>query len=151
MVTTQVLRKINLFSGLDDDVLEEISGFCSVHEYTDGEIILYENGSDNLVIRDLYLLIDGVINIVKHPPGFKPLKKIDIHAIDTEVYGEIGWLLGSKPSAELSSSGNSKVLLVDGGKLFSLCDSNPKVGYNILYGLAVILAMRLVNQTQSDM
>lgn len=149
MATIQELQNIDLFRGLHDEVLQTILGFSDVREFSDGEVILtdQDRSDNNLVIRDLYLLMDGKVNIVKHLQDIDLMKRVNIQAIDNEVYGEIGWLLGSRPSAEITSSGNSRILLVNGKKLFALCESNKDVGYHILYRLAAILAMRLDNQT----
>ncbi|MBF0357034.1 MAG: cyclic nucleotide-binding domain-containing protein [Magnetococcales bacterium] len=150
MTTVEDIRQIDLFDSLDDGALESIAAFSTIKEFADGDVILAENDGKGLVIRDLYLLMDGSVRIQKHPQGFFPLKAIDIQAIDNEVYGEIGWLLGSKPSAEVTSSGSSRMLVVNGIKLFDLCDRDTNVGYNILFRLSAILAMRLVNQTSAN-
>ncbi len=148
MITTEELRQISLFSELNDDALKAIAAFSAIREYADGEVILSENAGSDQVIRDLYLLMDGTVNVTKKVSGFKLFKKnVNIQAIDSEVYGEIGWLLGSKPSAEISSNGGCRMLVVDGGELFDLCEQKPKAGVTILYGLAAVLSMRLVNLT----
>ncbi|MBF0379806.1 MAG: hypothetical protein HQL69_02240 [Magnetococcales bacterium] len=150
MVTIKELQQLDIFHGLSDDVLEDIASFSTVREFADGEVILSEHEDGGLAIRDLYLTMDGDVLIQKHFTDVSTLKQIDIQAIDRSVVGEIGWLLGSKPSAEVTSNGDTRMLIVDGVKLFSLCDGNHQVGYNVLYRLAAILAMRLVNQTNKS-
>ena len=150
MATLEDISQVDLFDSLDEGALQSIAEFSSIKEFADGDVILSEHSGKGLVIRDLYLLMDGSVRVQKHTAGFSLLKAIDIHAIDNEVYGEIGWLLGSKPSAEVTSKGSSRMLVVNGVKLFDLCDSDTNVGYNVLFRLSAILAMRLVNQTNAN-
>ncbi|MBF0195768.1 MAG: cyclic nucleotide-binding domain-containing protein [Magnetococcales bacterium] len=145
MVDVQKLRQINLFIDLTDDELQAISEFCTIKEFADGEVILYDVGEE--IVRDLFLLIDGALRVRKRVSKIRPWKRIDIKAIDNEVFGEVGWLLGTAPSAEVSSDGESQMLVVDGKKLFSLCEKNNSIGNHIHYRIAAILALRVTYHT----
>ena len=148
MVTVEDLQKTDLFSGLDRGILATIASFSSICEFSDGDVILSENASQDFAVRDLFLLISGTVSVKKSMPSCAPFKEIDVQAMDEEVYGEIGWLLGTAPSAEVTSRGDIRMLVVDGKQLFTLCESNLEVGYNILYRLAATLAVRLVNNNK---
>ncbi|MBF0379543.1 MAG: cyclic nucleotide-binding domain-containing protein [Magnetococcales bacterium] len=150
MVPTAELKRTDLFNGLDDDIIETIASFTSLAEFSDGEVILSEDGNKGVVIRDLYLLMEGDVIVKKNMADYNLWKKLDISTMNNEVFGEVGWLLGENPSAEVSSVKNCKMFIVDGEELFSLCENNPEAGVIIFYRLAAILAARLVNRTKKS-
>ncbi|OSM00269.1 cyclic nucleotide-binding domain-containing protein [Magnetofaba australis] len=140
------LAATSLFEGLEDVTLERVASFSAVRRFTDGQKVLSEHADDGY--RTLYLLREGRLNLAKAPSAEQFDSPVNLATIDEEVYGEVSWLLGRRPSAELTSIGDSRLLVVDGEELFALCEEDPSVGFLIMFRLASMLSMRLVNATQ---
>ncbi|OSM00270.1 cyclic nucleotide-binding domain-containing protein [Magnetofaba australis] len=147
MTSLDVLRCVRLFRDLDNAILDEIATFSEIRSYAHGDAILSE--SNPPPTRDIYLHLEGSIGVSKRAVVGQTLKDVDIQAIDNEVYGEVGWFLGVAPSADVISHGASNFLVVDGQKLFALCEAHPQVGQQIYFRLASVLAQRLAFNTKN--
>ncbi|MBF0323336.1 MAG: hypothetical protein HQL62_10445 [Magnetococcales bacterium] len=98
-------------------------------------------------IDQILLLLRGKVMVAKKFMDVASAKDISFQHIDSEIYGEIGWLLETPPSAELLSSGNSRFLVVDGKRLRELCQEDTEFGREFYRRLAIVLARRTINLT----
>ena len=144
MNLVQVLRRCEVFVGLDDSDLEKIAGLSSWRRntYRVGEFIFHEN----TVAKDFYILEDGEVSLVValHKEGSKELTQI---AVDTITKGDVfGWSSLVGPHSLTMSAicvKPSSVVAVGGAELSELMDCNPSLGYEAMKGLVRVIGARL--------
>ncbi|OSM02325.1 Crp/Fnr family transcriptional regulator [Magnetofaba australis] len=146
MVTIEDLGRINLLKDVRPQALERIAGFSQLRTYSPGERIL--SAADSAFERDLYLLLNGEVSVVKIVLPPLQVGQVDIDAIQSQVYGEIGWLMDRSPTAELFSKSNTVFIQVNGRRLKQLCAQDTHTGHLIMMRLAILLARRTDNLTE---
>jgi len=140
----KVLRRCEMFLGLDDSDLEKIAGLssCRRNTYGAGEFVFYENAEAN----DFCILEEGEVSLLVtvHNEASKELTQV---RVDTVTKGDVfGWSsLVAPHSLTLSALcvKPSSVVIVAGTELSQLMDSNHSLGYEVMKGLVRIIGARL--------
>ncbi|MBF0155492.1 MAG: cyclic nucleotide-binding domain-containing protein [Magnetococcales bacterium] len=145
MVPVASLQDKEIFHGFNQTTLEKLANHCEIVEFKDGARILSAVTGER--IDRILLLVRGKVVVAKKFLENVAAKDISFQHIDSQIYGEIGWLLGTVPSAELISSGTSRFIAVDGAKLSDLCQEDPEFGREFYKRMAVLLAKRTMNLT----
>lgn len=139
-----VLRRCEVFVGLDDSDLKKIAALPSWRRntYSEGESIFREN----VVARDFYILEEGEVRLVigVYKEGVKGVTQVPV---DTITKGDVfGWSsLVTPHSLTLSAIcvKPSSVLAVDGVELSAFMDNNHSLGYETMKGLVRVIGARL--------
>lgn len=139
-----VLRRCEVFVGLDDSDLKKIAALPSWRKntYNEGEFIFREN----VVANDFYVLEDGEVRLVigVYKEKVKGMMQVPV---DTITKGDVfGWSSLVTPHYLTSSAvcvKPSTVLVVSGAELSTLMDSNHSLGYEVMKGLVRVIGARL--------
>lgn len=139
MALSEVLSKVGIFEGLNQDELSEIAALCQEVEFEEGAPILRESDKG----RDLYLLLEGRVSIeVEMPLDLKGRGKLTTLR-EGEVFGETSFITGLRRSATARALDRTKVLVMEGEALNRLFEQNHHVGYVVMRRLAEVLCRRL--------
>jgi CRP-like cAMP-binding protein len=139
-----MLKRCEVFVGLDDSDLQKIADLPSWHKYT------YEQGervfNDKDKATHFYVLEEGEIRLVVTLHNDKEHEVTEV-PVDTITRGDIfGWS-SLVPPYSLTMAAvctkQSAVLAVDGTDLISLMDGNQTLGYEVMKGLVRIISARL--------
>ena len=139
-VTNEILKKISLFRGLNEDELEEIAKFCSVRAYEVGELCQ----SEGQMADQVHFIHKGKLGVEFHIPNIAYGCK-DI-VLDTLGSGDIfGWsaLLKGTPWSTLRAIEPTEAIYINATDLLNLCNSNNRIGYMVMKNLATIITSRL--------
>jgi CRP/FNR family cyclic AMP-dependent transcriptional regulator len=139
-----VLRRCEVFVGLDDSDLEKIARLPSWQRKTHsaGEFIFHENA----VAKDFYILEEGEVRLVValHKEGTKELTQIPV---DTITKGDVfGWSSLVAPHSRNMSAlcvRPSSILAITGAELSKLMDCNHSLGYEVMKSLVRVVGRRL--------
>ena len=132
-----IVKEIDLFRGIDPEVMEEIANICSEEKYTK-DTVLFEKGEE---AESLYILEQGALNLVIQNGG-------------TLIYGlkEPGRVFGWSSLVEsglYTASGvcatDLKVVKIKREKLDKIVDRHPEVGLKVVKRLARVISQRLSN------
>ncbi|MBF0138013.1 MAG: hypothetical protein H7833_03600 [Magnetococcus sp. DMHC-1] len=145
MVPIASLQDKDLFKGLEPLQLERLAKFCEILDFKDGARVLSVLPKERS--NRILLLVKGKVVVAKKFIETATAKDITFKHIESQIFGEISWLLESNPSAEIISSGASRFIAVDGDKLQELCQEDAKFGREFYKQLAILLARRTVNLT----
>jgi len=144
MDITQVLKRCEVFVGMNDSDLKKLAGLSSWRKivFNKGEFIFHENAP----ARDFYILEDGEIRlVVAHHKEGSP-EPIQI-SVDIITKGDVfGWSSLVAPHYLTMSAiclRQSSVLMIDGSELNGLMDINHSLGYEVMKGLVRIIGLRL--------
>ena len=140
----QLLKRCEVFVGLDDSDLQKIADLPSWqrHTYNAGDFIFREGSTSN----NFYVLEDGEISLLvtSHKEGTKELLQV---AVDTVTKGDVfGWSSLVTPHTRSMSAlciKRSTVVVVSGIELNELMDRNHSLGYEVTKSLVRVIAKRL--------
>lgn len=128
------LRKMQVFSALDDLQLAEIIALAKLRKYDQGEEIISQGDYDQM----LYFLINGELSILN--------KGVEVGRISRlgEVFGEMGVIDGSPRSATIKATAPTLCLAIEAAFLDRLEGDTKARAEAVFYkGFSEVLANRL--------
>ena len=144
MVSTEILKSFNLFSGLSQTELAGIAKLCRERTYESGSVIFTTGGS----ATDVYLLETGKVDIQIE-------FKIHDYEVMATVYtvgkGEIfGWSALVPPhrlTASARCEGKADVVMINGKELVEFLEKDRRTGYVVMKNLSTLISSRLASTT----
>jgi CRP-like cAMP-binding protein len=134
----ETLQKIEIFKDLDNESLEHLTGVCEIVEMRQGEVVIEENSFGD----SLYIIQSGRVEI--QFGSYENNSYQDICQIgELQVFGELSLIDGERRSARSTLVENSVLIVIPRRELLDLCESNPKIGYKIMFNLARVVVRRL--------
>lgn len=136
-VTLEQLRQIRCLQEIDENFLGQIAALARLVEFPAGKV-LYREGQP---LSNIYLILSGSISIEICAAG------IGCRRIMTVGPGD---LLGITPAVGHSlSTGTTRTLAptqaieLNAGQVLTLCEHNPRFGYEFMREVALAIAQRL--------
>ena len=130
MSTIDILRRVWLFSGLDEQQLEAVSNFTFQKSFGPGELIVEEGRTGN----GMYAIISGNVEAVK-ALGTEQERTVN-RLGPGEVFGEMA-LLGEWPrTASVRAVDEVECLGIDRWVFLTQLERHPQVGIRLLQVLA---------------
>lgn len=132
-----IVKEIDLFRGIDPEVMEEIANICSEEKYTK-DTVLFEKGEE---AESLYILEQGTLNLVIKNGGSL------IYSLTEpgEVFGWSSLVESGVYTASGVCATDTKVVKIEREKLERVFDRHPEVGFKVLKRLAGVISQRLSN------
>ncbi|MFH1002830.1 MAG: cyclic nucleotide-binding domain-containing protein [Chloroflexota bacterium] len=132
-----VLKKADLFSGLDEAQIRQVEKFCTQEVYKAGDTICRQGRK----LDKLYIIEDGLVGIFLEL-GPTTRRQI-LTAGNLEAFGWSAIIPGRRNSATDIALEETRVLACEGQQLLDLCISNPKIGFEIQRGIVRAVLGRL--------
>ena len=133
------LASSSLFGNLGHFSIVEISKICTKLELIDGDTLISENDLENF---DLYILCAGNVEIVsRHKPTITG--EVVLSKRDTELFGEIGWLLRKKRTATVRCIGEVDAIRINGDLFMTLLEQHPDMGFQVMRNLSTLITRRM--------
>ena len=132
-----VLKKVELFSGLDDQTIEKLASISEIRSYQAGQKVYAEGEAD----ASLFVIMSGTIRIDKQVDAGQQqtLQQIKVG----EVLGAISFVLGGEHSVSAEALRDTELLLIRRTEFDKLAARSPAVAYKIMLRLAGKLAALL--------
>ena len=138
MVSTEWLKKTELFGTLSQSQLTVLLSHASVESFPEGKII-FRQGEE---AKYLYLLIEGMVDL-----SFKTGEKIDFLTSKVEkegaVFGVPALIEPFRYNVTATCLKPSKVFVIDAGRIRAEMEKDPKMGMEIMKKLVSIYFNRL--------
>jgi CRP/FNR family cyclic AMP-dependent transcriptional regulator len=135
--TIDVLRNLQIFSGLSNDELERVSELCEEKTYVSGEQIFHEGEPGNR----LFIVIEGEVRISRQIPGAGEEALAVLKA--GSMFGEMAVFDRSERSTDAISHGGTKVITVSRAEFEMLLDFHRDIAYKVLWSVVRVLSGRL--------
>jgi CRP-like cAMP-binding protein len=132
-----ILKEIELFEGVDFEVMNEITGICSEESYSK-DAILFEKDEE---AKCLYILLEGTVKLVIKNGGSITFSLTE----PGDVFGWSSMLENAKYTASGICATDLKVVKIEKGKLIRILKNRPEVGFKVLQRLAGVISRRLSN------
>jgi len=132
-----ILKEIELFEGVDFEVLNEIADICSENSYSK-DTVLFEKDEQ---AKCLYILLEGTVYLVIKNGG-----SITYNLSEPgDVFGWSSMLENGKYTASGICATDLKVVKIEKDKLNRIFQNRPEVGFKVLKRLAGVISRRLSN------
>lgn len=136
------LRQVEMFKRLSDAELQQIGALCQVQRVAAGARIFSE-GDDG---DELFIILDGSVRVALNTriPESGRMEPSTINMLYTgQSFGEMVLLGGATRSASVSALDACILLIIRERDFAKLCDSNPRIGYQVMRNIATDLAYKL--------
>ena len=132
---TRLLKKVPIFSSLEEGELRKIANLSSLHKYKKDNIILMEAETGN----SLFIINKGSVKISRVSEEGKEV----ILAIlkEGDFFGEMSLLNGKTRSANVTAIENSELLMLRREDFYNLLNSHPELSVTLLKELAKRIRM----------
>jgi len=138
MVSTEWLKKTELFGTLSESQLSALLSHASVESFPEGKVIFSQGDEAN----HLYLLIEGRIDL-----SFKTGEKIDFLTSKVEkegaVFGVPSLIEPFRYNVTATCLNPSKIFVIDAARVRMEMEKDPRMGMEILKKLVAIYFNRL--------
>jgi CRP/FNR family cyclic AMP-dependent transcriptional regulator len=132
-----ILKEIELFEGVDFEVLNEIADICSEDSYSK-DTVLFEKDEQ---AKCLYILLEGTVSLAIKNGG-----SITYNLSEPgDVFGWSSILENGKYTASGICATDLKVVIIEKDKLNRIFQNRPEVGFKVLQRLAGVISRRLSN------
>ena len=141
-----VLRNSDIFYKFTSSQLEIVSSLCQQKSFSLDEIIFHEGSNCD----ELYIIKDGVVDILlnldlvseKHDSEHEP--EIIAKLRRGQSFGEIALVdQGLRSATARSAKENTNLLIIPSGKLLAVCETNPDLGFQLMFNLAADIALKI--------
>ena len=146
MDTIEILKRCEIFLGLDDTDLQKVVNLpsCKEHNYPDKEVV-FKIGEE---ARHLFILVNGQVNLVMQvsAASAESPKHTVVNVIGTG--GILGWPALVPPhifGMSAISKGQTKLLAIGGPELRGLFDRHTNIGYEVIQSLLRVILSRYRN------
>ena len=133
----EVLKKSDLFRGLNDEQLRAMKDICTTEVYEPGAII-HKQGE---VVYKLYIIEEGLVAIIVE---MGPMSQRQLQAASN--FETFGWSAAIPPhisTATVKAIERSKVLSIHRTDIVNLCSTDCKLGCILYREIARVVAERL--------
>ena len=132
-----VLKAVSLFSGLDQQTLEQMASIAEQRSFAAGQPIYAEGESDAAI----FVVASGTVKIDKQVSAEQQQTLSQVK--EGEFFGHMSFVLGGEHSVSAQAVRDSEVLLIRRTEFDRLAAHNPAVGYRIMLRMAGQLATML--------
>lgn len=133
------LKEVNLFEGLDNQVINQIFALGLVHNFMKGDLVIREGQPGG----NFHIIINGKAEVVKAMKGGKSKGKQLAKLGRGSVFGEMSVFDGAAYSASVRAADDCDVHIIRGSDLKNFLGENPKVAVGILSILITSISNRL--------
>jgi len=125
-----LLKRVPIFSQLNDDELEKIRNLCVTQHYEKDRIILIEEESGNT----LFIIQKGRVKVSRMSDDGR---EVILSILERgEFFGELSLIDGKARSASVTAIEDSEVLMLRRGDFMGLLEEHPQIAISLLKELA---------------
>lgn len=139
MVSTDLLKRVSIFSGLSDEQLARIAGLCREETHDKGSAIVQEKEPSS----ELYIIQEGSVEVVLGTPSTAGPTPI-VNLGQGQIFGEVALVDRGLRSATVNATSDGTVLYaVNRDDFVKLCDEDTRIGYIVMGNIAADLSFKL--------
>jgi CRP-like cAMP-binding protein len=137
MSIPDLLKRVQIFSNLNEAELEQVAALCVQKQIAPGELILKQDTTGT----EMYIVANGSVDVY-----------VDIgeetHSLVVlgkgQVIGEMALIDQGHRSASVKATKNGATLyLIESKQFFDLCNTNHHIGFIVMRNLAIDIAFKL--------
>ena len=139
MDVKKVLAESDIAKGIEDEQLEKLASISEVTEFKKNDVLIKENDTS----CDIFILYKGWVSVeIQRFPYDTTAQRLRMLK-NKGVVGEFSFIDKSRRSANVRAQENVSCLVLPGGALENLMESDAKVGYVIMKNIARLLSEKI--------
>jgi len=146
MIARALLQQSDIFYDLTPAQLDAVAGICLEKRFGFGEIVFEENSASD----ELYIIARGEVEILVDPSlvgdrSQTPSRPTTIAVMRRgQSFGEIALVdQGLRSATARSAAHDTHLIVISRGRLISLCESEPLLGFRLMRNLAAELTVKI--------
>lgn len=144
MAIAKLLKRVQLFTRLDDDELEQIAAICTEKLAEPNELLMAQNTTGN----GMYIIADGAAEVfiegLDNPRSLVVLGK-------GQVIGEMALIDQGYRSASVRATKKGATLYrIANDDFNNLCEENNHIGFVVMRNLSIDLAFKLRHRNLTE-
>lgn len=137
MLMVELLNRVQLFSGLEQDDLLQVVRICEEIDIPPEAIFIEQNTTGS----EMYIVADGTVNVFIN--GLDNAKSIVILG-QGQVVGEMALIDQGYRSASVRATQNgAKLYKIERDDFHALCEQNSRIGFIVMRNMSLDLAFKL--------
>lgn len=135
------LRRVEVFSGLNDRELLQVAATCKARRLAAGHVVFQEGDEGD----DMMVILEGCVRVsitTRLPDGTTTPSTINM-LYAGQSFGEMVLLGGATRSATVSCVDPCVLLVIRERDFAELCEHNPRIGYRVMRNMASDLVYKL--------
>ena len=146
MSLMDILRKVELFNGLDDGELRDVEELCVERRLRRGEIITTQGKHED----ELFIVTQGFIEIILGEAQAEP-RKIVVNLGEGQIIGEMSLVdQGPRSATARAAVHDTTVQAISCRDFEALCEQNAHIGYMVMRNIASDLSFKLRHRNLSE-
>ena len=146
MELAEILHSIELFDGLDEHEIQQVSLICKERKLHMGEMLTTQGSPGD----DLYIVTEGFLEVLIGDSGQSP-SRVVVNLGPGQIVGEMSLIDQGPRSATVRAIEESTVVQVIQREEFErLCQSNYHIGYVVMRNMAADLSFKLRHRNLSE-
>ena len=137
MSIPNLLKRVQMFSNLNESEWQQVAEICTQQQAAPGELILKQDTTGT----EMYIVADGSVDVyVQSGEETRSLVVLG----KGQVIGEMALIDQGHRSASVRATKNGVTLyLIESQKFFDLCNANYRIGFIVMRNLAIDIAFKL--------
>jgi len=133
----ELLKTVELFEGLGEEDLENVSALCSQRVYRKGELLTIQGE----IGSELFIISEGLVEVTIREPA-NP--RVVVNLGTGQLIGEMSLVDRGPRSATVRAIHDPTIVQVIQNEAFQdLCQHNTRIGYFVMLNLAADLSFKL--------
>ena len=139
MVSTDLLKRVSIFSGLSDEQLVRIASLCREETHDKGDVIVREKEPSN----ELYVIQEGAAEVMLGSPSMAGPTPI-VHLGKGQIFGEVALVdRGLRSATVTAMADGTELYAISRDDFIRLCDEDTRIGYIVMGNIAADLSFKL--------
>lgn len=140
----KLLRSVELFEGLSDDDLDEVSTICTQRQLKDGDILAKQGDAGS----ELFIVSDGLVEVTIRE---RTTPRVVVNLGVGQLIGEMSLVDRGTRSATVKAIQDPTIVQVIQHEEFqALCQRNTQIGYLVMLNIAADLSFKLRHRNLSE-
>ncbi|MEM7334473.1 MAG: cyclic nucleotide-binding domain-containing protein [Chloroflexota bacterium] len=145
MTMVELLKRVQLFSGLGDDELQQVVSICHEVNINPNTVFIEQNTTGS----EMYIIAEGTVDVFIH--GLNNSRSLVILG-QGQVVGEMALIDQGYRSASVRSTKNGAHLFkIERDTFQSLCNDNTLIGFVVMRNMALDLAFKLRHRNLAEL
>jgi len=135
------LKRVEMFIGLSDEMLNKVEALSRQEEYKSGETIIERGSSPD----NFYLIQDGSVEIItaSSDRAQEMADAVVVTLGSGQSFGEMGLVDSGARSATVKAETDTKLLVINCADFLNLCETDTDLGFRVMRNIAVDLSFKL--------
>ena len=140
----KLLRSVELFEGLTDDDLAEVSAICTQRQLKEGDILAKQGEAGS----ELFIVSEGLVEVTIRE---RTTPRVVVNLGFGQLIGEMSLVDRGTRSATVKAVQNPTIVqVIQHDEFQSLCQQNTRIGYRVMLNMAADLSFKLRHRNLSE-